>query len=312
MISPITLNGIRTAQYGQMSFKSLTSRAVTEGKKASIPHVYPSAHNYTVSPITTTIEKSRNSYNLFKAKLNSIFIDCARTENLSPAKAIGTLEFNDKKFEHGIEYSRHLKQRSGIQTKRYINDNDIISGKIILDNGTKQEGNKILSKLKKAIKEKRIEITEIGLFGVNTNTDYADNNRVNAILEEMNSRGKACQKITNRKANGFHSIIVKIPLEDGFTGTLEIMGKEVAKLKEVEDILHSFKKGTPVDSKYDKLKEAYKQLSDDELSNLRNYTKLAYTTARSDELFGRTSDKFVSVNEFKLPAIFDFNSIAKM
>ena len=311
MISPIILNGIRTVHYKPMSFKS-TVGVTADTRPASKKVLYPTAKNFAVSPITTTIEKSKNSYNLFKAKLNSIFYDCTKTETRNPARAIGTLEFNDKKYEQGIEFSRRLKQSSGIRTRNFINDNDIISGRIILDNGTKSEGNRALTRLKNAIKERRIEVSEIGLFGVNTNTDYADNSKVNSILEEMNELGKPCSKITNRKANGYHSIVVKVPLEDGFFGTLEIMGKEVSKLKDVEDILHSFKKDVPVDKKYDKLKNAYKQLSDDELKALRKYTKLAYTTARADELFGRASEKFVPLMEYNLPAIFDFNNIAKI
>lgn len=308
MISPIQFNQIKAFNYKPQSFKA----SLTVEKGPAQETIFPPMNHYAVSPIYTTVEKSRNSNNIFKAKLNSIFYDCTRDNSHSPARAIGTLEYNDKKYNQGIESVKHLKLKSGIQAKNFINDNDIISGRIILDNGTKQEGNRVLTRLKNAIKEGRIEVTEIGLFGVNTNTDYADNKKVNGILEEMNTLGKPCQKITNRKANGYHSIIAKVKLEDGFTGTLEIMGKEVSKLKDVEDILHSFKKGIPVDKKYDKLKAEYIKLSDDEKQQLRKYTKQAYISARADEIFGRTSDKFVPLTESNLPAMFDYNNIAKI
>ncbi len=308
MISPIQFNQIKVFNYKPRSFKAaLTVERGTNQKK-----ILPPMSHFAVSPIFTTVEKSKNSNNIFKAKLNSIFYDCTRDNFHSPARAIGTLEYNDKRYNQGIESLKLLKLKSGIQAKNFINDNDIISGRIILDNGTKQEGNRVLTRLKNAIKEGRIEVTEIGLFGVNPNTDYADNQKVNGILEEMNSLGKPCQKITNRKANGYHSIIAKVKLEDGFTGTLEIMGKEVSKLKDVEDILHSFKKGIPADKKYDELKAEYKKLSDNEIQQLRQYTKQAYISARADEIFARTSDKFVLLTDSNLPAMFDFNNIAKI
>ncbi|MBR6163323.1 hypothetical protein IKQ26_05510 [bacterium] len=311
MITPILLNQLRTVNFRPQSFKGNSNvPAATHQQKAE---VFPYARTYNaVSPITTTVEKSRNSYSMFKAKLNSIFYDCTRDKTRNPARALGSIEFNDKKYNRGIDSVKHLKMKSGVQAKKFINDNDIISGRIILDNGTKSEGNRVLTRLKNAIKEDRIEVTEIGLFGVNTNTDYADNNKVNSILEEMNSKGKPCSKITNRKANGYHSIVAKVKLEDGFTGTLEIMGSEVSKLKDVEDILHSFKKNIPVDKKYDKLKEEYKLLSEDEQRDLKKYTKLAYISARADELFGKKSEGFVPLMEYNLPKTFDFNNIAKI
>ena len=307
MILPVTLSPIQNIKH--ISFKSMPAQTM-QVQNRKMPPIY--TKTVVASPVSTIMSKSQNSYNLFKAKLDTIFFDCTRTENRNPQKAFGTIEYNKSKYLNGINVIPAMRFKTGVDAKRFINENNLISARIILDNGTKAEGNRALTRLQKAIKDGKIIVTEISQFGVNDNTDYASNAKLNSILEESNKAGYGCTKFTNRKANGYHSIVAKLRLEDGFTGTLEIMGKEVAKLKDVEEILHSMENEMPVDNKYDALKEKFDNLTPEQRSDLKKYTKAAYISARSDEMFGTQSKGFIPLTNENLPKCFDFNYISKI
>ncbi len=308
MILPVSISSIQNIK--NISFKSSMPAASMHTQRHIMPNVYPKT--VITSPVSTVMSKSQNSYNLFKAKLDTIFFDCTRTENRNPQKAFGTIEYNKSKYQNGLDAIPMMKFKTGLDAKRFINDNNLISARIILDNGTKAEGNRALTRLQKAIKDEKIIVTEIRQFGVNENTDYVSNTKMNSILEESNKAGYGCTKLTNRKANGYHSVVVKIRLEDGFTGTLEIMGKKVAKLKDVEEVLHSMEKGMPIDKKYDQLWKKFVSLTPEQHSELKQYTKDAYISARSDEMFGTQSDGFLPLTNDNLPKCFDFNYISKI
>ncbi len=309
MISPITIKPTEFSKYN-MSFKHKSTVVKTPVRVRQFRPAYVKPG--VISPVSTVMSKSQNSYNLFKAKLDSIFFDCTRTDERNPQKAFGTIEYNKAKYQQGLDIIHNMRFKTGTDAKRFINENNLISARIILDNGTQAQGNRALMRLQKAIRDEKIIVTEISQFGANENTDYASNTRLNSILVESNKAGYGCLKLTNRKANGYHSVVAKIRLEDGFTGTLEIMGKEVAKLKDVEEILHSMEKGLPVDKKYDSLRKEFENLTPEQHSALKNYTRAAYIAARADEMFGDQSEGFVPITEYNLPDCFDFNNIAKL
>jgi hypothetical protein len=101
-------------------------------------------------------------------------------------------------------------------------------------------------------------------------------------------------------------------LQDGFEGVLEIMGPEVDKLKNVEDVIHTMEKGLPVSKKYAGLQSEFDKLTPKQYAELKDYTKEAYTAARADELFKTKSEGFVKLTNPHLPQCFDFNNIAKI
>ena len=296
------------------SFKSRTNSMVMEPSskttRKNMPPIY--VKMAVISPVATVMDKSRNSYNLFKAKVDSVFFDITRTDYRNPKKAFATIQYNKEKYSRSLDIIPTMKFKRGVDAKDFINDNNFISARIILDNATKEEGNRILSRLQKAIKDNKLVVTEIRQYSANASTEYASNSKLNAILEESNKAGYGCSKVTNRKANGYHSVVARIRLQDGFEGVLEIMGPEVARLKNVEDVIHTMEKGLPVSDKYAGLKSEFDKLTPKQYEELKEYTKEAYTAARADELFKTHSDGFVELTNPNLPKCFDFNNIAKI
>ncbi len=290
------------------SFKSLTPGPAvfsTEDSFKRIRDIYNPA-------IENVIHKSKISYNIFKGKMDSIFYDCARTNTRTPTNPLGRLQFNDEKLGRAKEKIKQQKMKTGQEAREFINDEELISARIVLDNGTQAEGNRALNRLIKAAEQKSLIIREIRTYGETPQSVCASPDKINGLLIKMNQLGYACSKVSQRKSTGYHGIHIKCQLEDGFMGTIEIMGNETSKLKDVEDVLHRLSEGKPVDKKFADVEDAYYQLTDEEKGYLINYTKASYMQARADEMSNQTPEGFMPITNYKLPEIFDFNNLAKI
>jgi hypothetical protein len=265
-----------------------------------------------VPAVQTVVNKSQYSYDIFKGKMDSIFYDCTRTSTRNPNNALGTLQFNDERFMDGQERIKGLKIKTGLEARNFTNNEELISARIILDNGTQAEGNRVLSRLIKAADQRSLIVREIRTYGEKPQSLYATSDKINGLLLKMNDLSYACAKVSQRKDTGYHAIHVKCQLENGFMGTLEIMGKEMSKLKDIESVLYRLSVGKPVDEKFKDIEKAYGQLTQEEKQRLTTYTKASYIQAREDEISNQPRQGFLPIANYELPDIFDFNNLAQI
>ncbi len=292
------------------SFKSLTPAALSQPpEKDSFTSKIKRAFHPAVQNV---IERAQLSYNIFQSKIDIMLFDCTRSDKRDPANALGRIQSNDTNFKRGKEKIKKLRMRTGQEAKDFINDEGLISARIILDKGTQAEGNRVFNWLIKAAENKSLIVREIRTYGENPQSLYVSQDKIKGLLEKMNDLGYACGKFSQRKVTGYHAIHVKCQLEDGLIGTLEIMGGETSKVKDVEDVLNRLSKGKPVDEKFAKVEQAYSQLTDQEKTRLTSYTKDLYMQARRDEMSKQTREGFAPITNYNLPEIFDFNNLAKI
>jgi len=262
----------------------------------------------------------------FERTLKKILAPYCCFDNNLPTRDFGRLIFN-KKSERSLRekfVSREIRDVE--EAKNEIRD--IIRGRIILDNPNTTEGaNHICSALTKAVNEKKIKIVNIKSYYEMdkryTNGEDLQYIPLKSLLKLDNAvtakYGESAFKSGTSRENGYNAVHIIFELQNGYYAELQIIGKNVEKVKEMEDILYKIKGNKTIPPKYREVQEAYdkyvkgKPARERELSE---YTRRVYNAQRLKEL-----EKYPNIEqkEFlplpinsKLPRIFDFNNLAKI
>ena len=262
----------------------------------------------------------------FERTLREIFGGCCSVKGNAPNNSIGELKFHNKT-------QRSLREKcvsTGIMTEADIKDQirDIIRARIVIEDTQNPQAGKILcDKLIKAVNNKKVNIVTIKNY-YEMNKEYNNGENMEYIprpsllkLDKTitDSFGESALKSGQTRDNGYNAVHIIFKLNNGFYGELQIMGKNVEKMKEIEDIIYKIKGNKFIDPKYNEVKKVYlAEIADkkNKKDALDEYTRLAYNAERLKELgkyTGREKTEFLPLPpELKLPEIFDYNNLAKI
>ena len=114
---------------------------------------------------------------------------------------------------------------------------------------------------------------------------------------------------------GYMAIHLLTKLPNGFTGEIQILGTDIADLKEVEDLCYKVKSGKSIDKKYESIKKILKPLTNKDDLLLRRefnkYTRNAYIYQREMPPDSSSETMFLPIPKY-LPQELDFNNIYKV
>lgn len=280
-----------------------------------------------VGPIVRKImSEAQPEAEVFERTLRDIFSTCCEINGYTPKNSIGHLKFN-RKSERSL---REKFASNGILSDTVAKDTirDIIRARIVIDDTQNPQAGKIIcDRLTKAVNEKKVNIVTI--------KNYYEMDKKYNMGEDMqyiplpsllkldkavtDSCGISALKSGQTRDNGYNAVHIIFKLGNGFYGELQIMGKNVEKMKEIEDILYKIKGNKFVDAKYEDIKNTYLREIDSKPKKenaLDEYTRLAYNAERLKELgkyTGRERTEFLPLpGHLKLPEIFDYNNLAKI
>src|SRR5574344_1183138 len=110
-------------------------------------------------------------------------------------------------------------------------------------------------------------------------------------------------------------LLTKLP--NGLTGEIQILGTDVAQLKEIEDLCYKAKAGKSIDKKYAPVEEMLEPLKDSDDSMLQkeymDYTRDEYIYQRDKEtqmVKRKYNTQYLEIHEY-FPKELDFNNLKK-
>lgn len=220
------------------------------------------------------------------------------------------------------------------------NCSDIIGGRIILRRPTKDKTSHIIDALIEEVKTDRLKITRIENY-VSTDGknkyEYFRQEDLERLKKAVHDyQKKNIEVVNNQKDTGYMALHLDVNLSnpefksknDGYRGEIQIVGYDVSRLKDVEDLCYKLKSGKEIKNghpAYRVFSEYFRKYMDEtENPNIRKnfeaYTKKAYILQRLKEptdkkTYGKKEYSFPTPEEcnmFEVPNELDFNRLAKL
>lgn len=215
--------------------------------------------------------------------------------------------------------------------------NDIVGGRIIIDELGPEHGSHVVEALKQAVEDGAFKITSIESHIPDPKKlpegkkieDYAY-----ATNRQLKSLAKAAgvEIIENKSKSGYLALHINIKLENelldkyngvfkGFDGEIQIIGEDVLALKEVEDMCYKLKDNkNAIHEDYKPFKEYFTTYYNDDnpevQKNFDDYTYALYLAQRSIPAGSTKTSKFLTIDELgfsgKVPYELDFNNLRKI
>lgn len=250
-----------------------------------------------------------------KKELNKVIKEISRD--------ISDLKRPNEHIHSGTYYST----KSEVGIKHYAND--IVGARILMNDSSPSQTGKVLKALEQAVNDDALKITSIEcsepdpkrLPKGRTLKDY-----IYAFPRQLNSLAKAAgaELIRKKSKSGYLAIHINIDLSNsnfpketnGFTGEIQIIGVDVEKLKNIEDLCYKLKDNKhSINSKYKDFVEYFSKyyINADEKTKkaFDDYTYDLYLYQRDIPAGQRGNSRFPSIKtlgyEGRIPKELDYN-----
>lgn len=266
------------------------------------------------------------AFKIFRTKMESTFAPICNYENkkydyLQMEDCKGTLVTNKKSITSIIEKMLSGGKKNEKDARAEIQD--AIRARIVLTNGSKAEGDAIFNEIINAVKKGKLEIKEIKNYATDGEMQYVSSKMIKKLkrtIDEVQG-GHSCDSLTKQKSTGYNAVHIIFKIDDEFDGELQIMGKNVERLKDTEDVFYKLGHNKHVSKRFDTIRKKYNALYEKNPSKLKtaleSYTREAYLYERKKEL-GLVKDLYsgkflpLDTSKYDLPEEFDFNYIAEI
>lgn len=205
----------------------------------------------------------------------------------------------------------------GVNTKSELKDQvgDIIGARLVLRDSSKAD--QVMKKLIEGVKNNDIKIFEIENYRPEPRYSYFTTKQIDSLEKICNKMRTNGVTRTDRKIpSGYTALHCSVYLTNGFKGEIQILGIDVEKVKEIEDLLYKLKNNKSLEPKYRTIEEEFKELKTNKPLQraITAYSKEQYIAAREKGPYGlksRKNTKFLPAPSY-VPPEYDFNNIWKM
>jgi len=228
-----------------------------------------------------------------------------------PEKPIKSITYRVKNDFSIREKAKTRKLRTIPEIKAGLDD--LIGVRIITNNGSKEEIDKIIKRLTKGVGEGRFKIFEIENYCIDNKSGFASDAALNKLQQAGNKiLSNGVIKREQSIPSGYTAIHLASFLPDGYKAEIQIMSSDVEKVKEIEDFIYKIKTNKTLGKKYKPIEEMLAELRINEAlqRSVNSYTRNLYRIAR-EEGFHSKKYAFPPAPDYILPE-FDFNKILKM
>ncbi len=234
--------------------------------------------------------------------------------NTTPENPICPEKIGLKYRIKGPESIREKATSRGItRMKDLVLIGDIIGARVILRDAKKNSVEKILKQLSTAVRNGDLKLVEVENHYPVPEASYATEKALKAIAKEAN-----LPVITEETKSGYRAIHLTAKTKHGYHAEIQIMGRDVEDLKEIEDICYKIrcKKGVP--AKYrlieEEVKPAIESLSKPNEKLYMRYINDSYDFAAKlppRKINSRKKQEYIPIPYF-LPKALDFLHLAQM
>lgn len=216
---------------------------------------------------------------------------------------------------------------------------DIIGARIILGDNSKNSADLIVDELIEIVKEGRLKITEVeNHTPYDKKFQYVGQTKLHKLAQASSDRfGIFVNEKSVRNETGYTAVHLSVVFPDGYRGEIQILGRDVAVLKELEDIPYKILQGKSVNPQYHKIVSILEPLcpisdNPNDPENIKRaklkkefiaYTAAAYKYERNKVNLNKRRDLipyFLTLGEFAqsqrrkihLPLDMDFNNLYRL
>lgn len=161
---------------------------------------------------------------------------------------------------------------------------DVVGARIILQDASQKNFDKIFKVLGNMVKHGKIKIKEIENYRLTNQSSYVSQNTLDNFEQQCIKAGHYVNISNKPLPNGYTAIHITIELEKGLLAEIQIMGRNVEHLKDVEDFYYKLRCKKSFDAKYKSIektmKEKIKALNEFEDKALEKYIRDSYIHAR--------------------------------
>ena len=282
------------------------------------------------------VEKERTITSALANKLHQEALEDTSQLQRAIDRALSPLRVKEGKLcdikhpVHSIEYRtksansiREKASQKFLYKKESVikNIHDLVGARIILGTSEQRGINDVIDKLVECVKDGKLKITEVeNHIPADKKYQYASQTKLHQLAQASSDRyGISVPEINTTRDSGYIAIHLSIEFPDGITGEIQILGENVANLKEIEDIPYKILQGKSIDPKYKSIKEIFEsilQIGNDPTSpeNIER-TKLrkefaAYTTAAYKH--ERDKKPQHSAEEYPIPSFLTLYEFSKI
>ena len=262
------------------------------------------------------------AFQMFQKKLESAF-NSMKASDSYPDRPIYKIKARIKSPESIAEKGGAREIKNLAELSHQIQD--IIGGRLILRDTSRQSIEAILKKLEEMVLKGELSIVEIENF-------YGDPRLSYVTSKQLQPLKKACEKmvghirvVSEEHDMGYSAIHLTVkfpPTKYGESyAEIQIMGADIAELKDVEDLTYKIRCGKPIQKKYMSMMKYLKPLQEEGNDVLKNafkeYTRNAYLHQRKrknvtlKELQNRTEPDFLPLPWIIPNRELDFNFLYK-
>ncbi len=210
----------------------------------------------------------------------------------------------------------HLRSKKGAKERI----NDLIGARIIVSGTSTQEGEYVLDKLTEAVKKGRFKVAHVkNHLQEDNRLNYVGRKRLNKFVDDNRRINgiSSCKYTDEPRDSGYLAIhIITDDIEDGYNAEIQIMGLDVERFKELEDICYKCHAKKGVLKKYRPLEEMFKPVQDNPQlqKDFIEYTKRAYAFERLKPVHGEKEKmEYLSIpSDLNIPPELDFNNLARV
>ncbi len=313
---------------------TLTNRTCESKKMSS------KGRTISASLANRVVEQAEYDTSRLRSVLKKTMLPLIQKNNIpcTPEKPIYQIEYRTKTANS----IREKASQKFLYTKESVirNLHDLVGARIIIGNDENGAVDKVIDKLIQSVNESKLKIIEVeNHMPPDKKYQYVSQTKLRQLAHASADRyGIIVPERITHDETAYTAIHLLVEFPDGITGEIQIIGKNVATFKELEDIPYKILQGKSVDSKYSAIIEALKPLmsvganplskKNVEIAKLRKefsaYTTAAYKHER-EKRFTLPSKAypmptFLTLYEFSkiykgnlnLPPELDFNNLYKL
>lgn len=327
-------NAVKTPHFGLVMQKPLQADTVSFKATAKTMASRKGAINMSLAKQINADAVEALSY--MQKKINKYIYDLVAT-TYAPENPIEVVLARAKSATSIVEKAA----TRGWENKEEIKNNmtDLAGMKIIMRDASKENVNKVVDRLIDFVKDggkiveienKRPDAIYDGNDQIIKSYDYASPRKLIQLRQEASKAlGREVKLTDETTPSNYMAIHILTELPNGITGELQIMGHDVAALKELEDMCYKVKGNKGLDKKYAKIEKVLSplkapkvQAGEDEAVYLQRvkehdilaeehsqYTREAYLEQREKEprkFKSKKKDVFLKAPDY-LPKELDFN-----
>jgi len=183
------------------------------------------------------------------------FLEVRRGQQCDKDHPIWGFEFRTK----GPNSIREKASQKYLHSKEAVINGlgDIIGARIILGDGFRGSGDIIIDRLIETVKDGKLKITEVeNHTPADKKYQYASQTKLHKLaVASADKYGILVSEKSTRNETGYTAIHLSVEFPDGYSGEIQILGRDVAVLKELEDVPYKILQGKSVHPEYGEIKE---------------------------------------------------------